>query len=258
MEINLQTISDLRAQTGAGIADCKKALEEANGDIAIAIENLRKKGELKAAKKTDRATKEGLVALAQEDNKVAAVVLACETDFVSRNQDFIQVTENFAQTLLQAEDLEQFKAQAEDRIKSELIVKIGENIQLADYGVLTGETVGSYLHSNKKTAAVVVLSGGQVELANDLAMQVTAMSPQYVRPEDIPDEEIAKEKEIYREQLKAEGKPEQIWDKIIEGKLNKFYQDVCLEHQEYIKDDSKRVKDLLGEVRIVDFKKYSV
>jgi len=246
MSLDTKLISKLRELTGAGIADCKSALEESESDIEKAIEALRKKGALKAAKKSDRETKEGVIAVGKADKKVAVVGLACETDFVARNQDFIEAVQDFSQKLLDM-DLEEFKNWVQDEIKNELVVKIGENIQLAEAEVIEGEVLGSYLHSNNKIASVVSLSAGSPGLAVDLAMQVAAMSPKYIKPEDIPTEEIEKEKEIYREQLRSEGKPEEIWEKIIPGKLNKYYQEVCLLSQPFIKDDKMTVQDFIKQ-----------
>ncbi|PIS05926.1 MAG: elongation factor Ts [Candidatus Buchananbacteria bacterium CG10_big_fil_rev_8_21_14_0_10_33_19] len=261
MGIDLQTITQLRNQTGAGISDCKKALDESNGDIDKAIEILRKKGEIKAAKKSDRETNEGLVAVARDGQKAAVVVLACETDFVSRNEDFIATASDYAKKLLITPEFD-FKAWVEDSIKAELVIKIGENIKLADFGVIEGAVLGVYIHSNKKTGAIVALTGGSEELANDIAMHIVAMSPKHLAPENVPAEELEKEKEIYREQMKNENKPEEIIEKIIMGKVNKYYEDVCLLNQSFIKDDSKKISDLLKEagegVTIGAFKKFSV
>lgn len=261
MGIDLQTITQLRNQTGAGISDCKNALEESNGDITKAIEILRKRGEIKAAKKSDRATNEGLVSIIKEGSKASAVVLACETDFVSRNEDFISAVSDYAKKLMTTGE-EDFRNWAEENIKTDLVLKIGENIKLGDFGTVEGNVLGIYLHSNKKAGAVVALTGGTEDLANDIAMQVVAMSPKYLAPENVPAEEIEKEKEIYREQMKNENKPAEIIEKIILGKLNKYYEDVCLLNQQFIKDDSKKISDLLksaGEViEIKEYKKFSV
>lgn len=261
MNIDIKTIAELREKTGAGLADCKKALEEADGDLDQAIAVLRKKGEIKAAKKSDRQTKEGVVALARKDNRVAAVVVNCETDFVALNKDFISQVQLLAEHLL-AEGPEGFAAWAEGVIKNELVVKIGENIQLGDWQLFDGEVIGTYVHANRKVAGVVALSGASEELANELAMQVAAMSPKYLAPENVPAQELDKEKEIYQEQLKNEGKPENIWEKIIAGKLAKYYEDVCLLNQIYIKDDKKKIADLIKEagadITIKEFKKFQV
>ncbi|MFA6422527.1 MAG: translation elongation factor Ts [Candidatus Buchananbacteria bacterium] len=257
MAIDLKTISQLRDQTGAGIADCKKALEEADGDIVKAVEVLRKRGEIKAAKKSDRATKEGVIALAKADNKIAAVAVACETDFVAKNEDFVSTVNDFATKLLTM-NKEEFKSWAEGVIKNELVVKIGENLILAESAVVEGSVLGSYLHFNKKAAAIVSLDGGSQELANDIAMHATAMSPKWIRPEEVPVEIVEKEKEIYRELLKQEGKPEQIWDKILVGKLAKFYEDNCLLNQIFVKDDTKKISDLLNGADIKEYIKFQI
>ncbi len=256
MAIDLKTISELREKTGAGLSDCKSALEEAGGDLDKALELMRKKGEVKAAKKADRAVKEGNVSFASTANKYAIIALACETDFVSRGDDFKSVSQELADKLLNS-SVDDFKVWADEKIK-ELVLKIGENIQLADFGVFEGEVIGTYLHSNKKLAGVCVLSGGEIDLANDIAMQITAMSPKWLDPESVEAEVINKEKEIYQEQLRSEGKPEQIWDKITEGKLAKFYEENCLINQVFIKDDSKKIKDLLGDNKIINWKKFQV
>ncbi len=261
MSIDTKVITKLRELTGAGIADCKVALEESNGDIEKAVEILRKKGAVKASKKADRLTKEGVIAVVKEGNRVAIVGLACETDFVARNEDFGKTVSEFAQKLL-TEGQPTFKAWAEDKIKNELIVKIGENIQLVIAEIIKGEVIGTYLHSNKKIVSVVVLSSGNRELAIDLAMQIAAMSPKYIKPEDIQAQEIEKEKEIYREQLKGEGKPEAMWDKIIPGKLNKYYQEVCLLKQAYIKDDKITIEQLIkkqgDDIQVLKFSRFQI
>ncbi|MBI3290832.1 elongation factor Ts [Candidatus Falkowbacteria bacterium] len=261
MSIDIKLITKLRELTGAGIADCKSALEESGGDIDKAIEALRKKGALKAAKKSERATNEGVIAIRQEGNKAAVVGVAAETDFVARNEDFIKAIDEFAQKL-SAVGEEDFRSWAEEKIRNELIVKLGENIQLVIAEILEGGVVGIYLHSNKKLGAAVILNGGNVKLASELAMQVTAMAPIYIKPEDVPTEELEKETEIYRERLKAEGKPEEMWDKIIAGKLEKYYQEVCLLNQAFIKDDKLSIEQLIKQsgdnVSVVKFSRYAI
>jgi len=261
MTIGTNLIVKLRELTGAGVGDCKVALEEAAGDLDKATEILRKKGAIKAAKKSDRATNEGVIAIAKSGNKASVVGIACETDFVARNEDFIKTVNDFADKLLNTNEND-FRQWADDRIKNELVVKIGENIQLAAAEVVEGEVIGTYLHSNKKIASVVILSGGNEELATDLAMQVAAMSPKYIKPEDVDSKELEKEKEIYAEQLKAEGKPEAMLEKIIAGKISKYYQEVCLIKQSFIKDDKIPVEDFVKRagdgIKIVDFRRYQI
>lgn len=256
--MDLKLVSQLREKTGAGLNDCRAAMEEAGGDLEKAVEIMRKKGEVKAAKKADRATKEGVIASAGGDSKLAVVALACETDFVSRTEAFQNTAKELAEKLLAAPSAEAFKAEAEAYIKNELTMKIGENMQIAGAGVHSGGIIGGYIHSNKKIAGVAVISGGSQETADDIAMQIAAMKPRYLDPASVPAEVLEKEKEIYREQLKSENKPEQIWEKIIAGKLNKFYEDNCLASQIFIKDDGKKISDLLGENKIIDWALYSL
>ena len=258
MSIDIKLISELRAKTGAGLGDCRATLEEAGGDIEKAVELMRKKGELKAAKKSDRATKEGVVAIASAEGKAAVVALACETDFVSRTDAFQSAAADFAAKLLASGDVEAFKSEAEQFIKNELTMKVGENMLIAGAGVYEGGVIGTYIHSNKKVAGVAVISGGDKETANDIAMQIAAMNPRFLDQASVPADVIEKEKEIYRENLKAEGKPEGMWDKILEGKLKKFYEENCLVNQVFIKDDSKRISDLLGGNSIVAWAIYSL
>jgi len=258
MPIDLKLISQLRDKTGAGLGDCRAALEEAGGDLDLAIEIMRKKGEVKAAKKADRATKEGIIAVAGDAGKLAVVALACETDFVCRTDAFRDAANEFPARLLAASSVEEFKKDADAYIQSELTMKIGENMQIAGAGIYSGPVIGKYIHSTRKIAGIVVLSGGSQETADDIAMQIAAMKPKYLDPQSVPADVIGKETEIYREQLKGENKPEQIWDKIIAGKLNKFYEDNCLTNQVFIKDDSKKISDLLDGNTIVDFALYSL
>ena len=254
--MDLKLISQLRDKTGAGLGDCKAALEEAGGDLDKALELMRKKGEVKAAKKSDRTTKEGIVSISEAGNKIAVTALACETDFVSRGEDFQKAAAEMSEKLLNSSE-EEFKSWADAAIKN-LVLKIGENIQLTASGVFDGAVVGRYIHSNKKVAGVAVLSGGTQETANDIAMQIAAMSPKWLNPEAVDVETLAKEKEIYREQLKGEGKPEAIFDKIIEGKLAKFYEENCLINQVFIKDDSQKIKNILGDNQITNWAKFQL
>ncbi len=244
--MSLEIIKKLRELTGAGMMDVKEALTEAGNDEEKAIEILRKKGQKMAAKRAERSTSEGVIAVAEGQNKIAFAKLACETDFVALNQDFITAAQDFAKRALEI-SADELKAEAEVKIKDELIVKIGENIQFAGSAVLAGQILGYYLHSNKKVAAAVVLKNGSVEVAREVAMHAAAMKPQYLKPEDVPAAVIAKEKEIYTEQLKNEGKPEAMLENILKGKINKFYSEVCLTKQLFIKDDKKTIEQFLAD-----------
>lgn len=256
--MSLELIKEIRQITGAGMSDVKKALDEA-GDREKAIEILRKKGQKIAAKKSDREVKEGVIAYEKKDNKVAVVALACETDFVAKNEDFQNAVQELAVKLMELGKAE-FETWASKYIQDELIVKIGENLQLAKFDIYEGEVVGIYLHSNNKAATVVVLKGGSEDLAKDIAMHATAMAPKYLKPEDVPAEVVAKEKEIYTEQLKKEGKPEEVIVKILEGKVAKYYTEACLIKQAFVKDDKKSIEQLLEEsgASIENFGYYSL
>lgn len=272
--IDISQVKKLRDLTGAGMMDCQKALEETNSDIDGAVEVLRKKGGKVADKKSSRTVNEGVIAIAKKDHQIAVIALNCETDFVAKNEDFIRATDEFAQKLLET-GKEKFKTWAELKIKDELIVKIGENLQLGKFDILKGKIINFYLHSNKKIASVVILSGGDDDLAKEIAMHVTAMNPQYLQIDDVPSDVVEKEREIYKEQLKSaegfdpstssgqageKGKPEDIVEKILEGKLNKFYKEVCLLKQAYIKDDKISIEKLLSDhqASIEKFERYSL
>ena len=219
--MSLELIKEIRQITGAGISDVKVALDEASGDREKAIEILRKRGQKIAAKKSDREIKEGVIALAQADGKLALVSLGCETDFVARNEDFQQAVNQLAQKLL-ALGKEEFAVWAKQYIQDELIVKIGENLNLIAFELFDQGIFDYYLHSNKKVAAVVVLSQGNKETAKEVAMHAAAMAPKYLSAQEIPAEEIAKEQEVYKEQLLAEGKPAEMIEKILPGKIKKY------------------------------------
>jgi len=243
---DISQIKKLRDLTGAGMMDCQKALTEAGDDMDKAVEVLRKKGEKMAGKKADRVANEGVISIQGDNQKLAVMGLNCETDFVARNEDFIKSADEFANKLLET-GKEGFESWAEAKIKDELIVKIGENLKLAIFDIVEAEVIGYYLHSNKKVATVVSLSKGNEEVAKEIAMHATAMNPQYLKPEDVPADVLEKEKEIYKEQLAKEGKPADIMEKILEGKVNKFYQEVCLVKQAFVKDDKKSIEKLLEE-----------
>lgn len=250
--VDKSVVIELRKLTGAGIVECQKTLEETNGNIEEAIEILRKKGALKAAKKADRATNEGLVATAINEEKTKGVLIQvhCETDFVSRNEDFVNMVQGLADEYLAGKPASENFAEQKD----ELVMKIGENLQFANEGTLEGAFVVAYIHSNGKTGSLIAFD--QVideDLANGIAMHAVAMSPDCLNPEDVNPETLEKEKEVYTEQLKNEGKPEEIIEKIMEGKVNKYYEDVCLAKQKYIKDDKKSIEEVLNGTKITGF-----
>jgi elongation factor Ts len=266
----MEEIKLLRERTGAGMVDCKKALEEAGGDIDKAIEILRKKGIAKAAKREARETREGVVRfVVSEDGQQAVMVeFNAETDFVVRNDNF----QNFiSETMALAaanwpRDLEALLAlnmangqSVKDNIDLMSGV-IGERLAVSRLAYLASSgSIAGYSHAGGKIGALVALdAAGATELARDIAMQVAAANPRYLNPADVNPEEIAKEKEVYAEQLKREGRPEAMLEKITEGKLAKFYEGICLVKQEYIKDDKMKIEQLLAGKQIEAFIRFAL
>lgn len=266
MEITAQLVKKLRDKTGAGMMDCKKALVESNGDFDKAIENLRKKGASVAAKRAERTANEGIVLtkLLNNDTKGIMVEVNCETDFVAKSDDFV----NFANFILEAvashepknvEELLKLEYQ-EKLIQSELtniIGKIGEKIEVSRFTIEEADSglIVDYIHHGAKLGVLIRIDNVNTNaieniksFAKDAAMQVAAMKPSYVTRDEVSAEVIDKEKEIYKEVAKKEGKPEQILDKIADGKINKFFQENCLSEQISIKDNSKSVNDILKEI----------
>jgi len=241
-------IQKLRASTGIGMMACKKALAEADGDAEKAVEILRKRGEIKAAEKSDRSTNEGVIAISGK----AILKILCETDFVARNEKFIK----FADEIVKIADSNGENAARDffEKNKTDKIQEIGENLVLDEIKILqNGKIFGEYVHSNRKIGAIVALDSGEENAARDVAMHVVAMNPAVAHPSDVPQNEIEKEKEIYREQLQNEGKPAQIIDKIIDGKVKKFCAERALASQNFVKDPSTTVEKFLNGAKIVDF-----
>lgn len=265
----MELIKQLREKTGAGMADCKNVLDEAGGDMEKAIELLRKKGIAKAAKRGDREAKEGIVKVGVNDDATEGYILEinAETDFVARNEKFQNLAEEIF-VLIKKDKPTNFDELMNLTLSGGISVKdsvdslsgvIGEKMGVKRFDVLSGATVGAYSHLGGMIGVLVALDkSGQKDLAVDVAMQVAAANPKYIKPEDVAAEELNKEKEIYREQLAKEGKPENMIEKILEGKIAKYYEEVCLNKQEYIKDDKKKVQDILGDVKVEKFVRYSL
>lgn len=273
MAITASEVNKLRQQTGAGMMDCKKALEESNGDFEKAIDFLRKKGQKVAANRADRDAKEGLVlAKTTADNKRGVLlVVNCETDFVAKNDDFGV----FANTVLTAAvekspaDIAALTAlpfNSEITIADkfiEQIGKIGEKIEVGSYQSITGETVFAYNHPGNRLACTVAFNKVVTEeVAKNVAMQVAAMAPVALDKDDVSAEMLERELEIAREQIRAEGKPEDMVEKIAQGKVNKFYKESTLLNQEFIKDNKLTIKQYLQSIdkdlTVTAFKRYSL
>jgi len=261
MAITAAQVNDLRQRTGAGMMDCKRALEEANGDIQKAIEILRKKGASVAAKRAEKSANEGLVVTKVSDDKKSATILEinCETDFVAKSEDFVNLAKLVIDKVHQSkpknvEELLSKHADLKDKL-NDVLGKVGEKIEISRIDTLATESgmLVDYVHMGSKLGVLVKfedVKNGIDELnllGKDIAMQVAAMNPISIKREDVPKSTIDKEIEIYKELAKKEGKPEQILEKIALGRLNKFYQENVLLEQAFIKDNSKTVGDLLKE-----------
>ncbi len=245
-------IKDLRERTGAGMLDCKKALQETNGDIEKAIDWLREKGISKAAKKESRIAAEGLCVTLEKDNTAVLVEVNCETDFVAKNEEFKNFIHLLAEAILNNdvttnEDVLALSVEGET-IESKLInltAKIGEKISFRRFVKVAKEghqVFGQYLHMGGKIGTVVVLENTTEEVAKDVAMHVAAMSPVCVLREEVPQDMLERESHIIKEQVMNEGKPEEIAEKMVQGRLNKFYKEVCLSEQAFIKDPDMNVE----------------
>ncbi len=256
MSVSPQAVASLRTRTGVSMMACKEALEEANGDEEKAIELLRKRGIAQAAKKAARDQAEGLVFLKEEGNKVAVVLIRCETDFVARDDAFLSIGNSLVHTLL-SQGKEAAEKEAAEKLP-ELVQKLGENITVGDMRLVEAPVVGAYLHSNAKIGVVVAMDGGNRDDARDAAMHAAALAPQFLSPDEVTAEAIAKEKEIWSEQLKKEGKPEAMFDKIMIGKEKKFREENALLTQPFVKDPSKTVGKFLEGATVKEYVRLSV
>lgn len=263
MAISAKLVKELREKTGAGMMDCKKALEACDGDIEASFDWLREKGIAKSAKKADRIAAEGLSAFAINGNVAAMVEVNSETDFVAKNAEFVALVNNVCEAVAanNPADLEAAKAIEVDGKTIETTIaeasgKIGEKLSLRRIEVVEktdDETFGSYLHMGGKIAVLTVLTGANEEVAKDVAMQAAAMKPEFVREDEIPTDRVEKERAIFKEQAMNEGKPAEIAEKMVEGRLKKFFKEICLVSQSFIKngdiDVATYVKNNGGEVK---------
>ena len=271
--ITAAQVKDLREKTGAGMMDCKKALTETNGDMEKAIEYLREKGIAKAGKKSGRIAAEGIVeCYISEDGKTGAIVeVNAETDFVAKNQEFKDFVMDVAKQVVEKNpaDVETLLAQESiseagktvQEVLTNKIATIGENMNIRRFERFESEgLVAKYIHGDGKIAVLIEVTKNNPELAKDVCMQIAAAKPEYVRDSEVPQERVAKEMEILKVQAMNEGKPEAIAEKMVQGRLKKFYAEICLVDQEFVKDPSKKISDILKEndmdvVRFVRFEK---
>ena len=262
-------VKELRERTGLGMMDCKKALSDADGNMEKAIEDLRKASGLKAAKKASRVAAEGVVMtkVAEDGNYGVIIEVNSETDFVARDDNFLSFAEQALLSSFEASQasVEELLEKGLEESRQALVQKIGENVNLRRLKRLNFKNanqgiVESYVHNNSKIGVLISLKGGDEALAKDVAMHIAAVNPMVVRPEDVPEEILTKESEIFSAQARESGKPEEIVEKMISGRLRKFVAEVSLLEQQFVKDPEIKICDLLKEVGadVVQFVRYEV
>ena len=266
MAVTAALVKELRERTGAGMLDCKKALVETDGDIELAIENMRKSGQAKAAKKAGRIAAEGVILTKVEGGRATMLELNCETDFVARDEGFLK----FGNELLEVaaanniNDIDSLNDAELNGVKvsearDTLVAKIGENISPRRVINVEGDTLGAYIHGGR-IGVISILSGGDEALAKDISMHVAAASPQFVKPENVPAEVVEKEKEIQIEIAIQSGKPAEIAEKMVAGRMKKFTGEVSLTGQPFVKDPSISVAELLksNSADVINFVRFEV
>ncbi|OON39885.1 translation elongation factor Ts [Izhakiella australiensis] len=259
-EITAALVKELRERTGAGMMDCKKALGEANGDIELAIDNMRKSGQAKAAKKSGNVAADGVIKTRIDGNYGVILEVNCQTDFVAKDAGF----QAFADEVLAAAaaeriaDVDVLKAKFEEK-RVALVAKIGENINIRRVSVLEGDLLGSYLHG-VRIGVLVSAKGGDDELIKQIAMHIAASKPEYVKPEDVSAEVVEREHQIQLEIAMQSGKPREIAEKMVEGRMKKFTGEVSLTGQNFVIDPSKTVGQVLKEkgAEVVNFIRFEV
>ena len=265
-EITASLVKELRERTGAGMMECKKALSENNGDIQAAADWLRKTGLAKADKKASRVAAEGRIAMAQSGNTAVLVEINSETDFVAKDSNFLAFTDAVAKAALGVQDVEALKAATLDgatveETRSALIAKVGENVQVRRMARMdSANTIGAYVHGGR-IGVLVEVKGGNAELARGLAMHVAAMNPPYISPAHVPADFVAREKEIALAQVKDSGKPAEILEKMIAGKISKTLAEVSLTGQPYVLDTNMTVEAALkaaGGAEVLNFVRLAV
>lgn len=260
MAITAQMVKELRAQTGAGMMDCKKALTETDGNIEQAVDFLREKGMAKAAKKSDRIAAEGLTHIEVDNNTAVLVEVNCETDFVTKNDQFKSLLSKLGKHIVTKkpttveetlqQDMDDEGNTVESYINS-VVSKIGEKISLRRFQIFTktdNDSFGSYLHMGGQIGVLALLEGTTDEhVAKDIAMHVAAVNPRYVSRDAVSEDEVNREREVLKTQALNEGKPEKIVEKMVEGRLGKFFEDICLLDQNFVKDPDQKVKKFIAE-----------
>ena len=264
MAISASMVKELRDRTGLGMMECKRALTEAGGDIEVAIEDLRKSSGMKAAKKAGRTAAEGTVSIKLADDNSVGVLLEVnsETDFVARDENFLGFVGTVIDAVFETKntDIESLMSGALETQREALVQKIGENISVRRATIVEGKNVDGYVHSNGKIAVLVSLTAGDSVLAKDVAMHVAAVNPQVAKPEDMDAALLEKERAIYVAQAEDSGKPAEIIDKMVEGRVRKFLAESSLVEQPFVKDPDLKVGQLLknSSADITSFYRYEV
>ncbi|KRG09996.1 translation elongation factor Ts [Staphylococcus sp. NAM3COL9] len=272
MAISAKLVKELREKTGAGMMDCKKALTETDGDIDKAVDYLREKGIAKAAKKSDRIAAEGLVHVEEKGNEAAIVEINAETDFVARNEGFqelvkeiaIQVLDTKVETVEALLETTLADGKSVDQRVKESISTIGEKLSIRRFAIRTksdNDAFGSYLHMGGRIGVLTVVEGStDGQAAKDVAMHIAAINPKYVSSEQVSEDEINHEREVLKQQALNEGKPEKIVEKMVEGRLRKYLQEICAVDQNFVKDPDQTVEAFLKSKggKLVDFLRYEV
>ena len=267
MQITASLVKELRERTGAGMMDCKKALNEADGDIEVAIEEMRKSGAANAAKKAGRIAAEGVISVKQSDKSAIILEINCETDFVAKDENFL----NFADSVIEAIDTQDpadvetlmglsAGEQTIEEANQQLIAKIGEKITVRRFEKITSVgQIGNYLHGNR-IGVIVEVEGGNEALAKDLAMHIAASKPVCVSEDEVSQDILNKEKEIFSAQAEESGKPAEIIEKMVTGRIKKFLKEITLLGQPYVKDPEQTVENLLksANASVLSFRRYEV
>jgi elongation factor Ts len=258
MTITTAQVKELRDKTSVSVMQCRKALEEAEGDMEKAIILLRKKGSEMAEKKSDRSAADGRVFIKSDGKKAVIVTLNCETDFVAQNQGFVDCAEGILAAAWDG-DVEKAKEIAPGLI-NDAVLKTGENIQLGSISIYEGDVIGAYTHFNGKTAAIVTLNGGNVELAKDVAMHITAMRPTYLKSDDIKESDREAVIEVLKKEVEESDKPEDIKAKMIEGKIASYFKEQTLLDQSFFKDPSITIGKYVADngAELVSFRLYTI
>ena len=263
MAVTAAQVKELRERTGLGMMDCKKALTEADGDIELAIETLRKSSGMKAAKKAGRTASDGLVRLRRSDSGDFSVLVEvnCETDFAARDENFASFVDEVADAVFETRetDIAKLLESGFEARREALVQKIGENVSIRRAAIVENPAA-DYVHTNGKIGVLVAVEGGDGELAKDVAMHIAATNPMVVSPDDVPAEVVAKEREIYAAQAADSGKPDDIVEKMVEGRVRKYLAEISLTEQPFVKDSGTKVGKLLKSAgaSVASFVRYEV